>query len=66
MPALKTIDTPLARALRRAIAFCQGAIDGDYCRNLVKGSTPRELREELEEYRGLLHKIEPRQKGAKG
>jgi hypothetical protein len=46
------------------MALCQGALE-DNCqpvRNLVKGSTPRELRAEFNEYHELLGKIEPRGK----
>ena len=64
MPGVNPIDPLLTRALKRAIALCQGALDKDYeyCRNLVKGATPRELRGEIEEYRRLLERIQPRTK----
>jgi hypothetical protein len=59
-------QSPISRALRRAMALLEGVLTDNCqpCRNLVAGSTPRELRAELNEYTALLDKIEPQSKGA--
>jgi hypothetical protein len=56
--------SPISRALRRAMALLEGVLTDNCqpCRNLVVGSTPRELRAEFNEYHALLEKIEPKRK----
>lgn len=47
-------DGLVCRALRRAIAFCEGAVTGHVSADLVRGETRRELKTEAGAYRKLL------------
>ena len=48
----------VSRALRRAIAFCEGAAAGAVSAELVRGETPRQLKTEAGAYRELLGKLQ--------
>jgi hypothetical protein len=51
---VKRDDPLVSSALRRAIAFCEGAVAGAVSADLVRGETPRQLRTEAGAYRKLL------------
>ena len=65
MPGLKTIDPPIQRALRRAIAYCHTMFEAEM--SVVApgtATTPSATawRVEATEYQRLLRVLEPRKK----